>query len=246
MTHISEIIAKFNSISIPVYLLYELNGETADLILDWIKYRKNNQICDELKYPGWQTNKNISKNKISMIRVRPDESVISRKLPHSNWKIDKDGKTPLMFWIIFRNNESIPEELKYTGWQTDKSAHDCDSIMMLWIEFRTNEPIPEYLKYPGWITYLDGLNGTPVIHWIKFRNNEPIPDELKYPGWKTDYWYHDETPLMIWIKFRNTEPIPDELKYRGWETDIRDRDELSAWDWDLRTRIKLMNQFATS
>ena len=66
MTQISKTIEKFNSISIPEYLLYESNIKTRDLIVDWIQYRKNEQPCDksrsvipeELKYSGWQTDTN--------------------------------------------------------------------------------------------------------------------------------------------------------------------------------------------
>ena len=59
MTRISEIIKNFNSISIPEYLLYEAYLENRNLIQTWIEYRKTNYVIpEELKYPGWQTDKN--------------------------------------------------------------------------------------------------------------------------------------------------------------------------------------------
>jgi len=132
MCQINEIIKNFNSISIPDYLLYESKIINFDLILYWIKYRKNKLVPEGLKYSGWQTDK------------------------------DNDGHVALMFWIAYRQNEpirdgslkprsGIPDELKYPGWQTDKD--NCDiTPLMSWIQFRKNEPIPEELKYPGWKT----------------------------------------------------------------------------------------------
>ena len=54
-----------------------------------------------------------------------------------------------MYWIIYRKNESIPEDMKYPNWQRDKDERQRSPIMY-WIQYRRNEPIPEELKYPGW------------------------------------------------------------------------------------------------
>jgi hypothetical protein len=102
MNQINKIITNFRIISIPNYLLYESDIKYNDLINKWIEYRKNEPICnkllepqsgipEDLKYPGWKTNKN-------------------------SW-----NETPLMLWIRFRKHELIPEDLKYPGWETDRN-----------------------------------------------------------------------------------------------------------------------------
>ena len=126
MIQISEIIINFNSISIPEYLLYESDIGDFDLILDWIRYRKNELVPKELKYLGWKTDK------------------------------DDYSGTPLMYWIKHRKNEPIrdgsleqrsciPEELFYTNWQTDKNGYE-ETPLILWIKYRKNEPVPEELN----------------------------------------------------------------------------------------------------
>lgn len=49
----------------------------------WIEADRNENIPKELLYPGWQTDK------------------------------DKYGRTPLMFWVRYRYNKDVPEELYY-------------------------------------------------------------------------------------------------------------------------------------
>jgi hypothetical protein len=175
MTQINEIIINFNSISIPIYLLYEQS----------VKNVENEDEDDE-----------------------------------------DENDTPLMCWLknsrtgpirnLLREPQSgIPEELKYSGWQTDKNNWD-GTPLMFWICRRKNEPIPEELKYPGWQT--DKSSGvTPLWGWIECRNNEPIPEELFYSGCKTDERC-GETLLMVWVRCRKRESIPEELKYPGWQT----------------------------
>lgn len=48
-------------------------------------------IPDELKYPGWRTDKT------------------------------KYGSTPLMLWVKHRPGEAIPEDMKFDGWETYKN-----------------------------------------------------------------------------------------------------------------------------
>jgi hypothetical protein len=67
-----------------------------------------------------------------------------------------------MYWIAYRNNEPIPEELKYPDWKTDKDDYG-NTPLMLWIQYRNNEQLPEELKYSGWKTDKDKYNETPLI-----------------------------------------------------------------------------------
>jgi hypothetical protein len=154
-----------------------------------------------------------------------------------------------MLWIECRKYEPVPEELFYTGCQTD-SDHNGETPLRKWIYTRYNEPIPEQLKYTGWHTDNNcSDNETPLQHCIKHKHNkslcnpllEPhsdIPEELfypkyqtlkelKYPGWQTDINKNGFTPLMIWIKYRTDEPILDELFYPGCQFD-KNRDKETA------------------
>ena len=54
-----------------------------------------------------------------------------------------------MWWITCRRNQSIPNELKYSGWQTDKDEYQ-HTPLMLWIKQRDGEPIPNCLYYKDW------------------------------------------------------------------------------------------------
>ena len=54
-----------------------------------------------------------------------------------------------MLWIYCRKGESIPEDLKYPGWQTDRDD-DEETPLMFWVRCREGEPIPEDMYYPGW------------------------------------------------------------------------------------------------
>ena len=251
MRRIRKIIKKFNSISIPEYLLYNSNIKDCYLIFDWIEFRKGrvvhnkllesrSDIPEELKYPGWQT------------------------------RSDDDDKTPLMLWIQHRKNEPIPKELFYAGCQTDVT--ECnENPLMLWIEYRTDETIrdeslepqsgiPEELKYPGWQTDKTYMGETPLMYWIMCRHNKPIrnlllesrsdirderiepqsgiPEELKYEDWQTDTNRYDETPLMLWIMFRDNEPIPGELKYEDWQTDTTDSGFTPLMLWIQNRRVE--------
>jgi len=211
MTYIHTIITRFRSISIPEYLLYASRAKNADLIRDWIRYRKNEHVLPNgLKYTGWQTDKDA-------------------------WWFE----TPLMCCIEFRGNEPIPEEFKYPNWQIVKNR-DGATPLMLYIKFGKNKPIrgkplepqsciPEEFKYPGWQTDVDNVGYIPVIYWIKYRKNEPIPNEFKYPGWETyknDRFpegfkypgYVPETLSIVWTEYRKNEPVPEELKCPGWQT----------------------------
>jgi len=132
MCQIIEIIKNFNSISIPEYLLYESTIKNRNLIWRWIRYRINEQqsgMPEELKYSGWQTDK------------------------------DWFGRTPLMQWIEFRYDDlirggplepysCIPEELKYPRWQTDKDYFGRTPLIR-WAQRSQYEPTPEELKYFG-------------------------------------------------------------------------------------------------
>ena len=200
MAQIRKIMTNFNSISIPEYLLYKSNIRAFDLIFEWIKYRKNEPIPEELKYPGWQTDKkNWESPLMYWIEFRINEP-IPDDIYYINCLTDTNicHMNPLMLWIIYRNNDSNRTELP-------KSSHH----------------IPEELKYPGWQTYRDYYERlTPLMFWIQCKYTGPIPDELKYLGWQTDRNIDGMTPLKLWIQYRENETISEELKYSGWETDI--------------------------
>lgn len=53
-----------------------------------------------------------------------------------------------MIWIEADRNETIPKELLYPGWQTDKDKYGKTPLMM-WIRYRYNRDIPEELYYDG-------------------------------------------------------------------------------------------------
>lgn len=56
----------------------------------WIYCREGEPIPEDLKYLGWQTDRDNAK------------------------------ETPLMIWVRCREGEPIPEDMYYPGWQIDK------------------------------------------------------------------------------------------------------------------------------
>ena len=49
-----------------------------------------------------------------------------------------------MLWIRNREGETIPQELFYEGWITDKNKNG-NTALMIWVEWREDEAIPECL-----------------------------------------------------------------------------------------------------
>lgn len=52
-------------------------------------------------------------------------------------------------WWIKCHARSIPEDMKYPGWQTDRDE-DGFTPERLWIEYRDDEDVPEDIIYPEW------------------------------------------------------------------------------------------------
>ena len=65
-----------------------------------------------------------------------------------------------MYWVIYRHNEPIPQELKYPDYQSDKDDAG-QTPLMYWIiqghneDEDTQQPIPQELLYPGYPTDRD-------------------------------------------------------------------------------------------
>ena len=59
-----------------------------------------------------------------------------------------------MYWIEYRYDEAIPQELYYDGYQTDRDS-DGQTPLMYWIKYRQNEDIPQELYYDNWQADID-------------------------------------------------------------------------------------------
>ena len=60
-----------------------------------------------------------------------------------------------MLWIRCRRNESIPQEMLYLDYQTDRDDRIGQTPLMFWIKYRPGEDIPQELFYDGWQTDKD-------------------------------------------------------------------------------------------
>jgi hypothetical protein len=90
-------------------------------LIAWIKYRKNECICNELLEPHADV---------------PEAC----KYANRTMFVEGFGMIPLPGWIMYRKNEPIPEELKYPGWTTSKTAMG-QTLLMLWNQYRDGELI---------------------------------------------------------------------------------------------------------
>ena len=54
---------------------------------------------------------------------------------------NKDYQTPLMLWIKERRGKTIPQDLYYPDYQTDKDRW-CRTPLMIWVKYRRGETIP--------------------------------------------------------------------------------------------------------
>lgn len=76
-----------------------------------------------------------------------------------------------MTWVNFHN--SIPENLKYDGWQTDKNDENHNVLYIYLNNNNDNENIPEELFYENWEK--DGPN---LLRSLIFGNYTHIPECL--------------------------------------------------------------------
>lgn len=104
-----------------------------------------------------------------------------------------DTETPVQNWIKYRKLETIPNDLKYSGWMNDCNIEDNGQCIVY------NCP-------------------RPIIYWIQYRQNESIPQELM----DNEEIYAIANVLrliFIWRKYRPTERLPPEFVYENWEKD---------------------------
>ena len=59
-----------------------------------------------------------------------------------------------MIWIKERRGKTIPQDLYYPDYQTDKDRW-CRTPLMIWVKYRRGEAIPQDLYYPGYQTDKD-------------------------------------------------------------------------------------------
>ena len=96
----------------------------------WIDWRKE-LMPEELKYPGWQTDRDNDGYTPLMIWVDYCKKPIPEDMKYPGWQTDRGchGHTPLMIWIYCHKGEPIPEDLKYPGWETDRDKMKWTSIL---------------------------------------------------------------------------------------------------------------------
>ena len=89
-----------------------------------------------------------------------------------------------MIWIENFSNEGeddyIPDELCYDGYQTDKNANG-ETPLMLWIK-NSEEEIPEELYYNDCYADKNANGKTPIMLWKQYHHpDEDIPILLLPP-----------------------------------------------------------------
>lgn len=81
-----------------------------------------------------------------------------------------------MLWIKHHKSENIPEELYYTGYQTDKDEYGYTPLM-LWVENCHDKNIPRQLYYNNWQVDENKRGFNPMRIWLE-ANVKGIPTSI--------------------------------------------------------------------